>query len=49
MDHLAAGLAFPGIVRDDTSIFTAATKQALNMISFEILFPDASFAYLSNR
>jgi len=44
MDDLAAGLAFPGIVRDDTSSFDAATKRGLNIISFEVLFPDASFA-----
>jgi hypothetical protein len=44
MDDLAAGLAFPGIVRDDTSIFDAATRQGLKVLSFEVLFPDASFA-----
>jgi hypothetical protein len=44
MDDLAAGLAFPGIVRDDTPIFAAATRHGLNVLSFEVLFPDASFA-----
>jgi hypothetical protein len=44
MDDLAAGLAFPGIVRDDTPIFAAATKNGLNVLSFEVLFPNASFA-----
>jgi hypothetical protein len=44
MDDLAAGLAFPGIVREDTAIFNAASKHGLNVLSFEILVPDASFA-----
>lgn len=43
MDDLAAGLAFPGIVRDDKQIFDAATNHGLNVLSFDILFPDASF------
>jgi hypothetical protein len=44
MDDLAAGLAFPGIVRDDKSIFVAAAKHGLNVLSFDVLFPDSSFA-----
>jgi hypothetical protein len=44
MDDLAAGLAFSGIVRDDRPIFDAATRHGLAVISFEVLFPDASFA-----
>jgi hypothetical protein len=43
MDDLAAGLAFPGIVRNDTLRFDAATKHGLNVLSFEVLFADASF------
>jgi hypothetical protein len=31
-------------VRDDTLIFDAATKHGLSVLSFEVLFPDASFA-----
>jgi hypothetical protein len=46
MDDLSAGLAFPGIVRDDTPIFDAASKHGLNVLSFEVLFPDASFAVI---
>jgi hypothetical protein len=44
MDDLAAGLAFPGVVRDDTAIFGAATKRGLNVLSFEVLFPDGRFS-----
>jgi hypothetical protein len=44
MDDLAAGLAFPGRVRNDTSIFDAAGKHGLRVLSFEILVPDATFA-----
>lgn len=43
MDDLATGLAFPGIVRDDTPIFDAATNQGLTVLSFAVHFPDASF------
>jgi hypothetical protein len=44
MDDLAAGLAFPGIVRNDTSVFDAAARHGLTVLSFEVLLPDASFA-----
>jgi hypothetical protein len=43
MDDLAAGLAFPGIVRNDAPIFAAATNHGLKFLSFDVLFPDASF------
>jgi hypothetical protein len=44
MDDLAAGLAFPGIVRDDTPIFAAATRYGLKVQAFDVLYPDATFA-----
>jgi hypothetical protein len=44
MDDLAGGLAFPGVVRDDTPIFDAAMRHGLDVLSFDVLFPDASFA-----
>jgi hypothetical protein len=44
VDDLAAGLAFPGKVTDDTTIFGAANKHGLNVLSFDVLFPDASFS-----
>lgn len=43
MDDLAAGLAFPGKVDDDTLIFHEANVCGLTVISFEILLPNASF------
>jgi len=48
MDDLAAGLAFDGDVRDDTPIFAAANKHGLTVVSFDVLFPDASFVVLEN-
>src|SRR5258708_2617838 len=44
MDDRAAGLAFRGIVRDDFSIFEGGAKHGLNVLSFEVLSPEANFA-----
>jgi hypothetical protein len=49
MDGLAAGLAFPGVVRDDTAVFTAAKKHGLNVLSFQVLLPDQAFGEFAKR
>jgi len=35
--------AFPGIVRDDTSVFTAARQRGLGVRSFAVIFPEPRF------
>jgi len=43
LDDLQAGKAFPGLVSNDTAVFTAAAGHGLNVFSFQVLFPDSSF------
>jgi hypothetical protein len=40
MDRLKKGEPFPGVVRDDTSVFAEARKRGLTVRSFEVIFPD---------
>lgn len=40
---LRNGKAFPGIVTDDSGIFTAASQQGLVIDAFEVLLPDPTF------
>jgi hypothetical protein len=49
MDDLAAGLAFPGVVSDDTAVFAAAKKHGLNVLSFQVLLPDRAFEEFEQR
>ncbi len=41
IDRLKNGDAFPGVVRDDTAVFSAARKHGLTVQSFELILPDA--------
>lgn len=43
LDGLKNGDAFPGVVRDDTAVFTAARKRGLAVVSFEVVLPDPRF------
>jgi hypothetical protein len=43
MDRLKNGDAFPGVVRDDTVVFSEAAKHGLTVLSFEVVLPDPSF------
>lgn len=43
MERLRRGGAFPGIVRDDTTVFTAATQRGLAVITFDLLLPMPHF------
>ena len=42
-DRLRRGNAFPGVVRDDTAVFTAARNHPLPVFSFDIVLPDPRF------
>jgi hypothetical protein len=43
MDRLQKGEAFPGVVRNDTVVFTAAQAHGLTLLSFEVLLPEPQF------
>lgn len=43
MDNLKNGRAFPGIVRDDTTIFRQARSRSLSIITYQIVVPDPVF------
>jgi hypothetical protein len=43
MQQLKTGDAFPGVVRDDTRVFSAAAKQGLRVLTFEVVLPDPGF------
>ena len=49
MQKLRNGDAFPGIVHDDTQVFTAAKKQRLKVLSFDLILPDPSFQDFESR
>jgi len=42
---LRNGDAFPGIVTDDTDIFTAARQHGLRVEAFEVLLPEPAFQF----
>jgi hypothetical protein len=46
MDDLDNGDAFPGVVIDDTGVFSAARKHGLTVLSFDIILPDPAFSTL---
>src|SRR5262249_47562956 len=43
MDDLKNGNAYPGIVRDDTNVFSAARQHGLTVQSFDVILPDPGF------
>jgi hypothetical protein len=43
LDRLRNGDAFPGVVRDDTAIFSAARKHGLTVQLCEVILPDPRF------
>jgi hypothetical protein len=43
MQQLRRGGAYPGIVRDDTAVFTAAQQHGLTVLRFEVALPPPSF------
>src|SRR5579884_635889 len=43
MQRLRNGEAFPGVVRDDTPVFAAATAHGLKVMAFDVILPDPGF------
>jgi hypothetical protein len=43
LNRLKNGDRFPGIVRDDTAVFEAASKRGLTLLSFDVILPDSEF------
>ncbi len=43
MQRLKSGDAFPGLVRDDTHVFSAAAKQGLSVLTFDVVLPEPGF------
>lgn len=49
MERLKNGEALPGIVRDDTAVFTAAQAHGLLVLSFKVVLPDPQFLEFTGR
>ena len=49
MDRLKNGDAFPGIVRDDTTVVSAARTHGRTVYSFEIILPEPRFQDFERR
>jgi hypothetical protein len=43
MQHLLNGNAYPGVVNDDTQVFTTARKKRFNVLTFDVILPDPAF------
>ena len=49
MQHLRSGGAFPGVVLDDTAVFTRADQQGLRLLTFDVILPDPGLRVFQNR
>jgi hypothetical protein len=49
MERLKNGEAFPGVVTDDTAVFSAAASRGLVVMSFKIILPDPHFQDFRDR
>lgn len=49
MQRLRNGVAYPGVVQDDTSVFTAARNLGLTILNFEIVLSLRSFRAFRRR
>lgn len=49
MDQLRKGDAFPGIIRDDTSVFAAARNHGMTVQSFEVILPEPRYLEFDTR
>jgi hypothetical protein len=49
MDRLKNGDALPGVVRDDTAMFTAARNHGLMVQSFKVILPEPRFQEFEAR
>jgi hypothetical protein len=43
MQDLLNGVAYPGIVNDDTQVFTRARKMRFKVLTFDVILPDPAF------
>ncbi len=49
MNRLRNGDAYPGIVRDDTAVFTAAQQRALTVLRFDVALSPPSFRTIRRK
>jgi hypothetical protein len=49
LDRMKNGDAFPGVVSNDTAVFTSARKHGLTVRSFEVILPDPRFQDFEGR
>jgi hypothetical protein len=49
LDNLKAGEAFPGVVRDDTALFSSARQRGLAVSTFSVILPEPRFLELVAR
>jgi hypothetical protein len=49
MQRLRSGSAYPGIVRDDSAVFTAAQQHGLTVLRFDVALAPASFRTFRRR
>jgi hypothetical protein len=49
MHHLRSGRAYPGVVRDDTAVFTAAQQRGLTVLRFDVALPPPEFQSFRRR
>jgi hypothetical protein len=49
MQRLRSGVAYPGIVRDDTAVFTAAEQHGLRILRFDVVLSLRSFRAFRRR
>jgi hypothetical protein len=48
LNRLKNGERFPGVVRDDTTVFAAATNKGLALIRFDLILPDPEFQHFKD-
>jgi hypothetical protein len=49
MLNLRNGVAYPGIVTDDTQVFVEAKKKKLRVQTFDVIFPDPAFKVFEQK
>lgn len=49
MQRLRSGDAYPGVVRDDTAVFTAAHQHGLTVLRFDVALSPSSFQLFRRR
>jgi len=49
MDNLRNALAYPGVVLDDTAVFSAAGKQGLTVLAFDAILPQPGFQVFQGK